>query len=143
MLQCRRAALSTRPHRNDSGTVGRLSCWLDGGITPWRGSGEMASTPTTATPTGLALRSLPALTWQRLLRLAALTEGLLLLMAAWVLGDRGAFAFGVVSLLAFGLLRWRSGQVGAVLHALLFVDVAGWMVPGAVINLVNGAGVPA
>ena len=30
----------------------------------------MASTPTTATPTGLALRSLPALTWQRLLRLA-------------------------------------------------------------------------
>src|SRR5260221_13110606 len=103
----------------------------------------MASGPITATPTRLALRSSPALTWKRLLTLAALAEGLLLLVAAVVVGDRDAFAFGVGSVLAFGLLRWRSGQLGAVVHALLFVDVAGWMLPGVVINLLNGAGAAA
>src|SRR5438067_5835232 len=103
----------------------------------------MASTPITATSAGLALRSSPTLTWNRLLRLAALTEALLLLVAALMLGDGETLAFGLVSLLIFGLLRWHSGQLGEVLHALLFVDVAGWMLPGAVINLINGAGVPA
>jgi plastocyanin len=128
-------------------TIPARSVGYGAGRTGDRTPGEevvtMASTPITATPTGLAVRSSLTLTWTHLLRLAALTEGLLLLVAAWVLGDPEALAFGVASLLTFGLLRWRSGHVGAVLHALLFVDVAGWMLPGAVINLVNGAGVPA
>ncbi len=103
----------------------------------------MASTPITARPSGLALRTAATMTWKRLLRLAALTEGLLLMIAAFVLGDQEAFAFGVVALVAFALLHWRGGRVGGVLLVLLFLDVAAWMLPGALSNLANAAGVAA
>src|SRR5438132_6743640 len=103
----------------------------------------MAIRPMTATPSGLALRSATTMAWKRLLRLAALTDALLLVLAAFVLGDQEAFAFGVLALVAFALLHVRGGQVGAVLLVLLFLDVAAWMLPGAVINLVNGAGAAA
>ena len=104
----------------------------------------MSSPPIAAAATGLAARPATTITWKRLVRLAALTDGLLLLLAALVLGDREAFAFGVIALVAFGLLLWRrSGLVATVLLVLFFGDVAGWMVPGAISNLTNGAGLAA
>ena len=39
-----------------------------------------------------------------LLRLAALTDALLLVLAAFVLGDREAFAFGILALVAYNTL---------------------------------------
>jgi len=76
------------------------------------------------------------LTWPRLLRIAAVTETLLLLFAGAVLRDPEALVFGVVvgATTAWIFLRSRS-RVATVIRLLVFADVELFMLPAAVTNI--------
>ena len=79
------------------------------------------------------------MSWRGLLRTAALGQSAGLLTAAAVLGDGEAAAIGVLTFVAFALLRVRSGRLGAGLLALLFADTAFFTSVAAVTNLLDRA----
>jgi plastocyanin len=75
------------------------------------------------------------LTWRRLLVMLAAAQGALFLGFGALSRDREALAFGLLSVVAVGLLRVRRGLLGDVLVTVIAIDVTGWLVPAAVDNL--------
>lgn len=58
-------------------------------------------------------------------------------------GDRETLVIAGGLLVATGLSSWRSGLAGTALAGLLAIDIAFWMLPAAITNLVNGEAVAA
>ncbi len=79
-----------------------------------------------------------ALTWPRLVRLAAVADLVLLLGIAAALGDIEAALTGVGFAVGLGLLRFRSGLASRLLLLVLFADVLAWMLLGLLTNIVSG-----
>lgn len=77
------------------------------------------------------------MTWQRLVRNAAIALVILLASAAAGFRDVEAAAFAVGGLVVLGLLRFRTGLLGLLAGGVLFADVAAWMAPGAVSNITH------
>lgn len=78
------------------------------------------------------------LSWRRLLRITAVADLVALwAVAAWF-SDLEAAAVGVGFGVGLLLLRWRSGLIGKLLLAVLFIDVLAWMVLGAITNIAGG-----
>lgn len=73
--------------------------------------------------------------WGRLLRLTALLETALLLIAALVHLDREAAAIGILVGVATALLFWRPNRVVVIVTGLLLANIAFWMVTATVSNL--------
>ncbi len=78
--------------------------------------------------------------WRALLTGATVAELLLLALSAAILGDAEALAMAVLCAVGLGLLRFRGGRLGAVALGLLLANVALWMLPGALSNMLHGAG---
>ena len=80
--------------------------------------------------------------WFWLVQVAAAFEAALLLVAGAYLRDAEALALAFVVLLTLGWILLRPGRVIPVLvRALVFADVAIWMVPAAISNALNGGSV--
>jgi plastocyanin len=74
-------------------------------------------------------------------RFAAFAATALLLASGVVLHDLEAIAIALLLVSGVFLLRLRSGLVGRVVLALLFVDVIGWMAPALWSNATHGGAV--
>src|SRR5438128_11572847 len=73
--------------------------------------------------------------WFWLVQVAATIEAALLFVAGAYLRDAEALAFAFIVLLTLGWILFRPGRViPVVVRALVFADVAIWMVPAAVTN---------
>ncbi len=75
------------------------------------------------------------LSWRRMASLAAAADAIVLFLVGIPRLDRDALAFAVLFLLGLGLLRFRGGLLGRVLLALLFLDVAAFMLAGTISNI--------
>ncbi len=83
-----------------------------------------------------AARTAPSRTaWRGFVRAVGVVDLVLLAAAAAWLTDLEAALIAIGMLVAIALLRFRSGLLGFVLLALLFANVAVWMLPGALSNL--------
>ncbi|MDQ3537633.1 MAG: cupredoxin domain-containing protein [Actinomycetota bacterium] len=80
------------------------------------------------------------LDWQRLLRLAAIVEGVAVLVVAAFLGDLEAAVIGLGFGVGLALLSWRQGVLGMLGIGLLSANVLAWMALGTYSNLVDGSG---
>lgn len=90
--------------------------------------------------TAIALeRSVAGLSWQALLRIAALGQFLALAGAAIVLRDAEAAAIAVATLVGLLVLRFRGGTIGAIILGLVFADTAFFTGAAALTNLVDQA----
>ncbi len=78
--------------------------------------------------------------WNTLARSAGIASAVLLAAAAVGLRDLEAAAMTVGTVVAIGLLRWRSGLFGLIGLALLSANAALWMAPGAISNITHGEG---
>lgn len=75
--------------------------------------------------------------WPALVRTSSLALAALLLCAALGFRDVEAAALASGVVVALWLLRYRTGLLGLLGLGALDIDVAGWMVPGALSNLVH------
>ena len=76
--------------------------------------------------------------WFWLVQVAATVDAALLLVAGAYLRDAEALTLAFIVLLTLGWILLRPGRViPVVVRALVFVDVAVWMVPAAVSNALN------
>lgn len=82
----------------------------------------------------------PAGGWQWLLRGTALCTLLLLVAATVALRDLEAAAISAGFAVGCGLLLFRRGLAGQLLLAVMFANVAFWMVLGAATNIAGGEG---
>jgi len=78
-----------------------------------------------------------AMTWHRLLRWSAVGIVILLLCAVGGFRDPEAAGFTLATIAGLLLLRFRTGILGELVLAVLFADIAAWMLPGGVSNLTH------
>jgi plastocyanin len=78
------------------------------------------------------------LTWRTLLRIAALSDVIVMVIMGVMLRDRLPLGLAVVIALGLGLLNFRSGLLGDILLALIFADTTVWTLSAALVNIVHG-----
>ncbi|MEX0874611.1 MAG: cupredoxin domain-containing protein [Actinomycetota bacterium] len=78
--------------------------------------------------------------WRGFVQVVAVLDFLLLAAAAAGLTDPEAGVIALAMLVGIVLLRFRTGLLGIVLLALVFTDVAVWMLPGALSNISHNDG---
>ena len=80
--------------------------------------------------------------WFWLVQVAATVEAALLFVAGAYLRDAEALGLAFIVLLTLGWILLRPGRViPVIVRALVFADVAIWMVPAAISNALNGGSV--
>src|SRR2546423_6769530 len=80
--------------------------------------------------------------WFWLVQVAATVDAALLFVAGIYLRDAEALALAFIVLLTLGWILFRPARViPVIVRALVFADVAVWMVPAAVSNSLNGGSV--
>jgi plastocyanin len=75
--------------------------------------------------------------WRSLLDLAALANLAVLLFMGLAHGDILALVLGTITMIGLALTCIRNGLLGVVILGLLFADIAGWTVSGAVNNFLH------
>jgi plastocyanin len=83
------------------------------------------------------------MSWRRLLVAVALVQAAVVILTGVTAGDREALAIGGAELVAAALLRFRSGLIGRIALAALFLNTAVWMLPAAISNIDHGESVAA
>jgi hypothetical protein len=75
--------------------------------------------------------------WRSLLDLAALANLAVLLFMGLAHGDILALVLGTITMIGLALTCIRNGLLGVIILGLLFADIAGWTISGAVNNFLH------